>query len=94
MPALPARGRVFCPAPGNSGLPAAKQLLRARARQQEHQLRRIQFVMLDMSVRAKTALMTTGKNAVIAGGTGIATHQTPIHRTVPRASRTFCVRPP
>ena len=37
---------------------------------------------------------TTGKNAVIAGGTGIATHQTPIHRTVPRASRTFCVRPP
>lgn len=51
-------------------------------------------MMLDMSVRENRAFITTGKNAVIAGDTGMVTHQTPIQSIVPNASLTLSSVPP
>lgn len=42
-----------------------------------------------MSASEKSAFMATGRKAVIAGSTGIPTHQAPIHSTVPSAALTF-----
>ena len=50
-------------------------------------------MMLDILVRENTAFTTTGRKAVIAGGTGAVTHQTPIQSTVPKAILMFKVSP-